>query len=230
MNQINLNAEERKVFGKKLKSIRKDGALPVNVFGRSINSYALQVNYQEFEKVYNEAGETGLIELKTGSKNVPILIHSIQRDPVSNKMLHADLIQVDLKQKVSAEVPIEIIGEAPAEKQGLGTMVLQMNEIQVEALPADLPDKFEIDVSLLTEEDQSLTVADIKVDAKKVEIKEDLQSVVVKIEKAKEEKEEVVAPPAEEGVDVVESTEKGEEDSAGEEGASNGVNEETTGQ
>lgn len=193
MDKKILKAEERKISGRKVKTLRVQGLIPANISGKKIKSLAIQVNQKEFEKVYKEAGETGIVSLSLGSDERPVLIHNIQVDPASDAMVHVDFLQVDLKQKVTAEVPVELVGESPAEKQALGTVVQQMNEIEVEALPMDLPEKFEVSVEDLTEVDQAIYVKDLKVDKSKVELKADPEAIVVKVEPPQ--KEEVVETP-----------------------------------
>lgn len=198
MQKKELKAEIRKITGRKIKNLRVQGLLPANVSGKKIKSEAVQVNLKEFKKVFAEAGETGLVELKIGSDTRPVLIHNIQRNPVSDEYIHADFLQVDLKEKVEAEVPVELTGESPAEKQSIGTVVQYLNEIRVEALPTDLPEKFVIDVSTLSEVDQAVYVKDVKVDKSKVDIKDDPEEIVVKVEPPqKEEVVETVAVPVE---------------------------------
>lgn len=189
-----LKAQSRKVTGRKVKNLRKEGVLPGNIYGKKVKSVSVQVVLKDFEKVYKEVGETGLVELELGKEKKPVLIHNLQLNPVTDAPVHVDFLQVDLKEKVSAEVPVELTGESPAEKQALGTVVLMLNEIEVEALPADLPEKFEIDRGALTEVDQVVKVSDLKVDRSKVEIKMGEEEIVVKVEPPQ--KEEVIAPPA----------------------------------
>jgi large subunit ribosomal protein L25 len=193
MNKIELKAEVRKVTGRKVKNLRKTGILPANVYGKKVKSESLQVNLKEFEKVYKEAGETGLITLKVGTAEKPVLIHNVQLNPVSEAFYHVDFLQVDLKEKVEAGVPVEMIGEAPAEKNGIGTVVQYLNEVKVEALPTDLPEKFEVDTGVLADVDQAIYVKDLKVDRSKVDVLTDENEIVVKVEPPQ--KEEVVAPP-----------------------------------
>lgn len=207
MNKLVLKAEKRKLSGRKVKQLRKEGVIPANVFGKKVKSESIQMKLVDFEKVYKESGETGLLELHINSDKKPVLVHNVQQDPVTDTALHIDFLQVNLKEKVSAEIPIELIGESPAEKQGLGTVVQYMDEVEVEALPTDLPESFEIDISKLTEVDQTIYLKDLKFDKAKVELKEDLEKIVVKLEPIKEEKEEVIAPEAvpEEGKDQAEA-------------------------
>lgn len=193
MQKKELKAEVRKISGRKVKNLRKEGLLPGNISGKKIKSEAVQVVLKDFEKIYKEVGETGLVTLQVGKEEKPVLIHNLQVNPVSDAPVHVDFLQVDLKEKVTAEVPVELVGESPAEKQGIGTVVQQLNEIEVEALPTDLPEKFEVDVTDLAEVDQAIYVKDLKVDRTKVEVKEDAEALVAKVEPPQ--KEEVVAPP-----------------------------------
>ena len=194
MNKLTLKAEIRKISGRKVKNLRKEGILPGNISGKKIKSEAVQVVFKDFEKIYKEAGETGLLTLEIGKEEKPVLIHNLQVNPVSDVPVHVDFLQVDLKEKVEADVPVELTGESPAEKQAIGTVVQYLNEIKVEALPMDLPEKFIVDTSELAEVDQSIMVKDLKVDRSKVDIKTGADEIVVKVEPPQ--KEEVIAPPA----------------------------------
>lgn len=192
-----LKAEERKIVGRKVKNLRKLGIIPANVFGKKTKSESIQVDAKEFGKVFKEVGETGLIDLQIGKEKVKnALVHKVQYNPVSDIINHIDFMEVDLKQKVTAEVHVILVGESPAEKQALGTVVLQLNEIEVEALPMDLPERFEVYIEGLTDVDQAIYVKDLKYDKDKVEIKHDLEAIVVKVEPPL--KEEVVEPVVEE--------------------------------
>lgn len=194
MDKKELKAEVRKVSGRKVKNLRKEGLLPGNISGKKIKSEAVQVVLKDFEKVYKVVGETGLVSLQIGKEEKPVLIHNLQLNPVTEEPLHVDFLQVDLNEKVTAKVPVELIGESPAEKQAIGTVVQQLNEIEVEALPTDLPEKFEVNIENLTEVDQAIYVKDLKLDKSKVALNADPQAIVVKVEPPQ--KEEVVAPPA----------------------------------
>lgn len=195
-----LVAEKREITGKQLKKLRRQGILPANVYGKKIKSQTIQVNLADFQKIFTEAGETGLVYLKVGTSTHPILIHNIHADPVSDLPLHADFLQVDLKEKVTATVPIEFTGESPVEKTQEGIVVPQVREVEVEALPTDLPEQITVDISGLEKVDDAIKVADLKVDREKVEIKDDPERIVVSV--APPAKEEVVEEaPAEEGAE-----------------------------
>jgi large subunit ribosomal protein L25 len=194
---ITLKAKAREVFGRKTSRLRRAGILPANVFGRDVKSFAVEVDAKDFERTYKEAGETGVVELDIGNDKRYVLVHDIQRHPVSDQILHVDFLQVDLKKKVSTQVPVELVGVSPAEKQGLGTVVQYINEIEVEALPTDIPHKFEIDITGLDAVDSVVKVADISFDEKKIKINADPENVVARVEPPREEEKEQEAQASE---------------------------------
>jgi len=192
MKTLNLKSEKRKVFGRKVKKLRQQDILPANIYGKKIKSQALQVDLKEFLEVYQQAGETGVVYLTVAGNKDPysVLINNLQTHPVSDLPLHIDFRQVDLKEKVQVAIPIELINEAPGVSKG-GILVQLMNEVEVEALPTDLPDKIEVDISGLEEIGNSIAIKDLKVDKAKVKILvENLDQLVVNIEAQKEEEEE----------------------------------------
>jgi large subunit ribosomal protein L25 len=219
-----LKVSERKIKGRKVKQLRKEGLLPANIYGKKTKSTALQLDLDDFEKAFQETGETGLVDLEIENgktkKKKTVLITNVQTDPVTDNPIHVDFHEVDLKEKVTASVPVEVLGEAPAEKQGLGTVVVHMVELEVEALPMDLPEKFEVDITSLSEVDQSILIKDLDYDKKKVEISGGSEEVVVKVEPLREEEEEP-APVDEELVEgevEVDGEEKESEDDGEEAG------------
>ena len=217
-----LKVEERKVLGKKVKKLRREGLIPANIFGKEIKTTALQVEGKEFSKLFKEVGETSLVDVNLGDKTLPALISNVQKDPLSGQPLHIDFHQVSLKEKVETKVPISLTGEAPAEKAGIGLILQTLQELEIACLPQDIPPKIEVEVTSLTEVGSSLHVKDIKLDKQKIEVKNNPEEVVVSVQTAemKEEVEEVVTTPAEvevieekkeEGKEVEAETEKTEE-------------------
>jgi large subunit ribosomal protein L25 len=162
MKRYKLKVEKRKVLGKQVKQLRKDGILPGNVYGKEIKSTSVQVPIKEFQTVFKEAGETGLVDLDLEGKIIPVLIQNVQSDYKSN-VLHADFYQVNLKEKVKAMVPLEIIGQSKAETEKIGLLINVLSEIEVEALPEELPEKIEVSVEHLAAVDDQITVADLKI-------------------------------------------------------------------
>jgi large subunit ribosomal protein L25 len=211
MQKYSLKAEDRKITGRKVKNLRNEGMLPANIYGKGIKSQAVKTELSEFTKIFSEAGETGLVELSVGSKKLPILIHNVQVDPVDSSYLHADFYQVNLKEKVVAQVPLELVGESPAVKLGLGTVVQYTDEIEVEALPTDLPDKFEINIDKLKEVDQTISIKDLVVDKNKIEIKAEPEQILVKVEPQREEEVEPEPVATESEAEVDQKLDAGEE-------------------
>lgn len=192
MANISLKVSKREIVGRKVKKLREQGVIPGNVFGKNMTPLPIQMDHIEFLKVLSSAGETSLVDLEIEGKIKPVLISDFQTDPVTDSLVHVDFHQVDLKEKVTAEVPVELVGESPAEKQGLGTVVQYLDELEVEALPAELPEKFEIDISVLDQVDASIFVRDVKLDKNKVEIQNDPELILVKVEPQREEEVEPV--------------------------------------
>lgn len=190
-----ITAQKRQITGRKVKALRRQGIIPANLFGKKIESLSLSLNSLEFKKLYDKTGETGLIDLAiTGSKSVrPVLISNVQYHPVTDHFLHVDFHEVDLAEKVVADIPIVITGESPAVKEKGAVLVTVINEIEVSALPADLPDRIQVDISALSEFNDAIHVKDLQF-PKKVEVQIEPDAVVVTIQEPKEEKEEI--PPA----------------------------------
>jgi large subunit ribosomal protein L25 len=189
-----MKADIRIVIGRKVKHLRKEGFVPATVYGHKFESLSIQFKTLELEKLFNEVGESGLVELLVGEEKLPILFRNPQYGAVNGDILHIDCYKVNLKEKITASVPIEFVGESLAVKEG-NTLVEITNEVEVEALPTDLPESIEIDISVLNAVDDAITVADIKL-GEKVEMITSLEQVIVKIEAPRAE--EVIEAPAEE--------------------------------
>lgn len=197
MTNYTIKASLRTATGRKVRALRKSGIVPANVFGKKTKSVSIQLDAKLLRDILKKAGETSLINLTIeGEKKArPVLVSGYAQDPVSNDLYHVDFHEVDLTEKVTAMVPIKVVGEAEAVKAG-NNLVVQKNEIEVEALPADLPDEIEVDVTTLAAVGDSIHAKDLKVDRSKVTLLSEEDETIVTIqEPAKEE--EVVAAPAE---------------------------------
>lgn len=216
--KLTLKAEKRQILGKKVKKLRREGFLPGNIYGKGVKSLSVKLGEVDFEKVFKKAGETQIVEIEIGKEKRPVLVSNVQFDPRTDKPLHVDLLQVDLKKKVTAEIPIELVGESPAEKEGKGTVVQQLSELRVEALPTELPEKIEVSIEPLVDVDQLISVSDLKIDAK-LTVLDDKELVVVKVEALREEEPEPVpvTPQGEEGEEAKGEGEEGEEAKGAEE-------------
>jgi large subunit ribosomal protein L25 len=178
MKKYTLTAEMRTVVGRKVKNLRKEGKLPLSLYGKHIQSQSLCVSRDLFLDIYKKAGETGLIELTVEGSTKPVLIHTVQIDPVTSDILHVELYQVNLKEKVKARVPLIQTGESPAIKEKLGVLLTLLDELEVEALPTDLPEKIDVPVSTLSAVDQEIRVFDLAVPTGVVILSDREQGVV----------------------------------------------------
>lgn len=179
MKREKLKVEKRKVLGKQVKKLRRDGILPANIYGKNIKSTSIQVPLKDFEPVYKEAGETGLVDIDLEGKITPVLIHNVKTNFHGN-VLHADFFQVNLKEKVKAMVPIEVMGEPKAVTDKIGILMNILSEVEVEALPEGLPENIPVNVEHLANIDEQVTVADLKA-PEGVEILTEKEQVVSKI-------------------------------------------------
>jgi len=213
-----VKAENRTVLGRKVKNLRKSGFIPATVYGKGFDSRAIQFLGTELEKIYNEVGESGLVNLTIGEETLPILFRNPQYDAIEGDLIHIDCYKVNLREKISAMVPIVLIGESQAVKDG-NILVPVTDEIEIEALPADLPESIEVDLSVLETLESVVTVADLKIDTSKLEILTHHEQVIVKVEEPRAE-EEVVAPAEEVAPgDVPAMNQKSEEEKAADEEA-----------
>lgn len=180
MKRQKLTVTKRDVFGKKLKKLRRENILPANIYGKGVKSLAVQLPYKEFERVYKEVRETGLIDVQIDGQVKPSLIHNVQRDHLNNTTLHADFYQVDLKEKVTTMVPILITGVAQAVSDKLGLLLQPLSQVEIEALPEDLPENIEVNVEHLASVNEQIMVKDIK-SPQGVKILTNPEQVVAKI-------------------------------------------------
>ncbi|HYC83519.1 MAG TPA: 50S ribosomal protein L25 [Candidatus Paceibacterota bacterium] len=161
---IKLQAEKRESFGKELAEARAAGKLPVVMYGRKEQAAPFFVDAKIFKKVLNEAGESSIVSLSTPEGDKDILIKQIDYHPVSGQPIHADLYAVEKGKPVRVALEIEFVGEAPAEKLG-GSVVKVLHEVEIEALPKDLPSGLTVDLASLTNLDSQILVKDLKFQA-----------------------------------------------------------------
>lgn len=211
MEKVTLQVTKRTVFGKALSKLRKSGILPGNVYGKDITSTAVELPVKEFQTVYDQVGSSGVVYLNLDGESRPVLIHALAYDYVKNQPLHADFFQVNLKEKVKTMVPLQIVGEPKAVIEKVGMLMQPVSEVEVEALPTDLPEHLAVDVSSLAQVGEQLKVADIKKPAN-VEILTDPELVVASIaELVSEEAQEQAAEEAAAAETASEQTTEGAE-------------------
>jgi len=205
-----LKAKLRKAKGTAYRAAQKEELIPAVLYGPGIETISLEVDRKDFEKVYKDVGET-LIDLDVEGKEYSVLIHDEQVHPLSQALLHVDFYQPNLKEVVETEVPLELVGEAPALKLG-GTLIANMKEIPVSALPKDLPSKIVVDVSSLMTFEDSITVKDIKVPAGVTIEIEDPEEIIVKVMEPENVDEELAKPIEDVNKEPEKAVEKKEEE------------------
>jgi len=179
--QFSLDAQPRDLTGKKVGRLRRDGLVPVVVYGAKIEPVNLQIPYRALQLALAHAGGTNLINLNVeGGNNQQVLARSVQRDVIKGSILHVDFLAVDASTKISTVVQIHLNGEAPAVKAGLGVLLNGIQSIEIEALPADLIGRVDVDLSALKEVNDSIHVRDLNL-GDKVTILTDPDDMVVRV-------------------------------------------------
>ncbi len=204
MAQLVLKAKRRTVLGKGVKTLRRQNITPLHLFGHGVESLALQSDTASVEKSLRQAGETKLVSLTVENERRPrpVLVRRIERDTMSGKLLHVDLYQVEMSEKVTVEVPIVLVGDARNLLVKGSTLMQQLDSLTVESLPDKIPDNIRIDIASLAEPGQALRVKDIKLDAG-IDVTNDAEQIVAVVVARPEEKpvqrvapaEEAAAPP-----------------------------------
>lgn len=182
MDQIELTVNKREIMGKKVRFLRRQGITPIHLFGSDVKSAALQCETVELRSVLAEAGRTRLINLRLDNerKARPVVVREVQREPRTSELLHVDFYQVKMAELVRVEVPIVLVGEAPALKLKENMLAHELNTMTVECLPANMPASIELDISSLTEVEQAIRVRDVELD-KEVTVLNDPEVMLVKI-------------------------------------------------
>jgi large subunit ribosomal protein L25 len=166
MDVQNVKLEARTVIGKKVKRLRKQGILPVHVYGTSVPPVALQGDLRMFRKLIPQVGTNRPVSIEVEGQEGQDLcfVREIQRHPVTEDLLHVDFIRVDVTQTTRAEVPITLVGDAPATRQG-GTLLQPLQSILVEALPMNIPASLDVDVTGMDDFEKAIYVRDVAVGA-----------------------------------------------------------------
>ncbi|MCX6755162.1 MAG: 50S ribosomal protein L25 [Candidatus Nomurabacteria bacterium] len=191
-----------------LSALRKGGEIPAVFYGMGKETTPITISSVEFKKVWHKAGESSTVKIEAESGAVDTLIHEVQVHPVTDEPIHVDFLVVDMNKKIKVHVPVEFTGVSAAVKGGLGSLVKVLHEVEVEALPKDLPHNLEIDISKLITVDDVVLVSDISIPAN-VTIITALEEVVASIAVQKEEVE--VAPVDLSAIEVEKKGKKEEE-------------------
>jgi large subunit ribosomal protein L25 len=164
MDKLILEAHKRTVLGKKNKSLRHEGSVPAVLYGHNVESESVSVASKDMEKIYSHAGGNKIIDLTVGKdKALNALIHDVQHDGKTGRIIHADFYIVNMKEELKAEIPFHFVGESTAVFQDEGTLFKNLESIEVECLPGDLPESLEVDISVLDDFEKTITVADLQV-------------------------------------------------------------------
>jgi len=183
MTNLTLKVKKRTVFGKQNNLLREQGFIPAVLYGKKTPSCSLQVNTQDFRDVYKEAGDTDIIDLiiedEKKKQTKSVLVQNVSNHFLDGSFLHVDFFEVEMDKSITAHIPVNFTGESPAVKLG-GVLVKPTSEIEVEALPMDIPHEIIVDISSLTDFDQTIYIKDIDFSPKvKVLIDENTPVVTV---------------------------------------------------
>jgi large subunit ribosomal protein L25 len=198
----------------KLGVLRKAGQIPAVFYGAGKDTTSITISTTEFKKIWREAGESSAVKISMTGTNIDSLIHEVQVDPVTGEPLHVDFLAIDMKKKIRVKVPLSFVGVSNAVKTGIGNLVKVLHEIEIEALPADLPHTLVVDISKLETLNDQVFVSDIKLPAGVVVIN-NLGDVIASIIEQVEEKEEIVAPVDLSAIEVEKKGKKEEEGAPG---------------
>lgn len=191
-------------------ALRGKGVLPAVLYGPKVKSQSIQVDFKNFADIYEEAGESTLISLDLEGKKHTVLLHDINKDPLSENFVHADFYQPILTEKVEATVPIVFEGESPAVKDLGGTLVEEIQEVEVKALPQNLPHEIKVDIGSLKTFDDEILIKDLNI-SKEVEIMRESDEIVANVLPPQDVEKELEQPVEEEKVEEVERVGEEEE-------------------
>ena len=196
---LTLKSTKRDILGKKTRFLRRQGIIPTHLFGHNIKSLALQCDSAELQHIIAQAGTTRLINLEIDDDKKPrsVFIREIQQDAITNKLLHVDFYQVKMTEKIKVDVPIVLVGEAPAIKVKGRTLMQPLTSLSIECLPDKIPPVIEVDLSPLEGLEQSIRVEDITL-SPDITLLTAPEQMVIKVSEVFVEEEEVAVAEAEE--------------------------------
>ncbi len=214
-DEIALTAEPRTVIGKQVNAMRRAGSIPAILYGTHLDApIPLKIDEKVLKQVIDKAGHNRLIRLTldSGAPHL-VLAREVQRNPITGRLVHVDLQEVSMTEKITTEVPLVLVGTSPAVTRGEGLLIHGINTVQIRALPTDLMTAIEVDVTSLNDLNQSLFVSDLKV-GENVEVLTPRDEMVAKVVPVKEEVIVEEAPAAAAEVEVIGKGKKEEEEAA----------------
>jgi large subunit ribosomal protein L25 len=188
------------VRGRHARALRRTGTIPAVIYGHQLAAAPIETEARALERIWHRAGRTHLVDLTVdGSRARKVLIREIQIDPRTGRLVHADFFAVNLREKLTADIPIVIVGDAPAVTDlKIGQLLQTLTSVKVECLPGDLPPQLTVDVSHLDEVDKAVTIGEIVLPPGVTLVHADLGETVVKVAVLRVREEEEAAAPAEE--------------------------------
>jgi large subunit ribosomal protein L25 len=165
MDDLTLTAQPRELTGKKVKHLRAEGLVPAVLYGREIETQSLMIPRRQLEELLSKAGSTQLIKIEIEGREDSgnVLVRDVQRDILSSELLHADFYQVVMGETITAEIPVVLVGDAPAVQNMLGVLVQGLDTLPVECLPGDLISQITVDLSVLEELRDTISVGDLDI-------------------------------------------------------------------
>lgn len=201
-----IEAEPRTVTGKKVSQLRAQGLVPVTVYGSKVEPMSLQMPYRPLQVVLMKAGGTSLIDIKVNGETHRVLAREVQRDVLKGTILHADFLVVDATTKITASIPVHLVGESPAVESRIGILLTGVNSIQVSALPDKLMSHIEVDLSVLEEMGDTITVRDLDL-GDDIEILDDPDEMLARVAQSSAARAELLAEEEGEEEEVDEGAE-----------------------
>jgi large subunit ribosomal protein L25 len=198
MEKVVLKAEKRDVIGKQVKALRREGKLPAVIYGRHTEPIIVSLDSHTASLVLGKLTSSSLVTIDLDGQEYPALVREKQRDYIKNRLLHVDFLAVSLTESLRASVAVNFVGVSPAVKDFNAVLVANLQSLEVECLPADLPEGIDVDISVLARPGDGIRVRDVQV-SDKVQILNDPDTMVAVATFAKVE-EEAVAVPGAEGV------------------------------
>jgi large subunit ribosomal protein L25 len=220
MEKVVIKAEKRDVIGKQVKAMRRAGKLPAVIYGRHTDPINVSLDAHSASLVLGRLTSSSLVTLDLDGKEYPALVREKQRDYIKNRLLHVDFLTVSLTETLRASVAVNLVGVSTAVKDYNAVLVINLQSLEVESLPGDLPERIDVDISVLARPGEGIRVRDVKV-SDKVRVLDDPDTMVAVATFAKVE-EEGAGIPAAEGVTPTSTepelaVERGKKDEEGEE-------------
>lgn len=199
MEEVRFAADRRQIVGKQVKAIRRSGTLPAVIYGKNIGSIPISLDYKEASRVLDRISPSTLVVIDIADEEHFALVREKQRDPILGTIRHVDFQAVSLTEKVRASVNVQLVGESPAVENYFAILVTNLEQIEVECLPRDLPDRIDVDVSVIKQIGDHISVGDLQLPPGVEVVHEPDETVVI-----------ATAPVAEEAVAEEELVEEAE--------------------